>query len=86
MRGLAADLDLPPEQLVAMVESAAVRIALRDAATLAGSAAASLVSLGPQSAGLAGECSRIEAALARLAAVGGPLATGDQVRSGPSSG
>ncbi len=86
MRGLAADLDLAPEQLVSRVENEAARLALRDAATLLGTAAAALASLGPDRAELVRECDRIESELARLASLAGADRDGDQSDSGPTSG
>ncbi len=66
MRGLAADLDISPEDLVIRVESAAVRLGIRDvrAAIAAGlEAANSGISLGP------GYVSALQAALAALSQV-----------------
>jgi hypothetical protein len=86
MRGLAADLDLPPDRLVARVEDAAARLALRDAATLLSTAAASLASLGPSWAKLARDCASIESEMVRLASLAGGSGQEDQSDSGPSSG
>ncbi|MGC8473249.1 MAG: hypothetical protein ACP5PW_02425 [Candidatus Dormibacteria bacterium] len=86
MRGLAADLDLAPGQLVSRVERAAAPLAMRDAATLLGTAAAALASLGPDQAHLVRDCGRIESELARLASLAGAQGDGDQSNSGPTSG
>ncbi len=86
MRGLAADLDLPPDQLVSRVEDAAARIALRDAATLLGAAAVALASLGPGRAELVRDCASVESELVRLAALAGSTVHEDQSASGPTSG
>lgn len=86
MRGLAADLDLPPDQLVSRVESAAARLALRDAATLLSTAAAALASLGPEWAQLAGDCANLESEVIRLASLAGASLQEDQSDSGPPSG
>ncbi len=85
MRGLAADLDLPPDQLVSRVENAAARLALRDAATLLGAAGAAMATLGPGWAQLAQDCASIESEMVRLASLAGG-GQGDQRDSGPSSG
>lgn len=86
MRGLAADLDLAPERLVSRVEGEAVRLALRDAATMLGTAAAALTLLGPDRTQLARDCSRIQAELVRLASLAAAPDDGDQSASGSTSG
>ena len=86
MRGLAADLDLPPDQLVSRVEGAAARIALRDATTLVSAAAAALTSLGPARDQLVRNCAAIESELDRLATLAAATGHEDQSASGPTSG
>ena len=86
IRGLAADLDLAPDQLVSRVENEAARLALRDAVTLLGAAAAALASLGQDRADLVRDCGRIETELALLASLTAAAGAGDQSDSGLTSG
>lgn len=86
MRGLAADLDLPAELLVARVERAAARLAIRDALTLLRAASGSLAALEGSAAEIGSELARVEADLTRLAELVGTAAQTAHAPGGPSSG